>query len=187
MAVPVDGSVERSWYAIYTRPRFEKKVEKELSERQIECFLPVVSRLKCWSDRKKRVDEILFPSYVFVRVTERHRHEALTPLGVVRLISFSGEPAKIPNIQIEAVKRILQAGYDPVVCPELTRGAAVEIVSGSLLGLRGIVNEVRGRYHLSIFIDGIRQSLSVNVEAQHLKVIDSSKLNSAFLRQFTTV
>lgn len=162
---------QRHWYALYTRPRFEKKVNKELTDLQIETFLPLKTVTKFWSDRKKRVEEPVFPSYVFIHANSRERHDAFQPQGVVRIVSFSGEPARIPDHQIEAVRRILAAGFDPVVSHRFSPGDPVEIIAGPLIGLRGYVRTYRGNNHFAVQVDGIRMAVLVHIEAAYLKPV----------------
>jgi len=160
---------QRHWYALYTRPRFEKKVDKELRDLQIETFLPLKTVTKFWSDRKKRVEEPVFPSYVFVHANAKERHDAFQPQGVVRIVSFNGQPARIPQHQIEAVRRILAAGFDPVVTHSFSPGDPVEIIAGPLIGLRGYVRTYRGNNHFTVLVDGIRLALLVHIDAAYLK------------------
>lgn len=164
----------RAWYALYTRPRFEKKVDKELQDLNIESFLPLKKVIKFWSDRKKTIDEPLFPSYVFVHADLKERYQAFQPPGVVRMVSFNGEPTRIPEEQIEAVRRILEAGYLPLVNNELSKGDQVEIIAGPLTGLQGYVSEHRGNNHFTIFIEGICQTVAVKIEASYLKSIEKT-------------
>ena len=93
---------ERFWYALYTRARCEKKVTMRLNELDIKSFLPMQKVLRIWSDRKKYLEQPLFPSYVFVYANLIERYESLSPYGVVRLVSFGGRPAIIPHQQIES-------------------------------------------------------------------------------------
>lgn len=159
------------WYALYTRPRFEKKVDKELKELRIETFLPLKAVVKFWSDRRKVIKEPLFPSYLFVCVNLRERLMAFQPRGVVRMVSWNGEPTRIPEEQINAVRRILESGYTPEVHPYLTEGDIVEIVTGPLVGLKGFIIEHRGNNQFIISIDGICQSIAVNINSSKLKLI----------------
>lgn len=169
-----DNKATRCWYALYTRPRFEKKVDKELQDLSIESFLPLKKVVKFWSDRKKMIDEPLFPSYVFVHADSKERHRAFQPQGVVRMVSFNGQPARIPEEQINAVRRILEAGYLPIVDNNLSKGDKVEIIAGPLTGLQGHVSENRGNNHFIIFIDGICQTVAVKIEASYLKLIEKT-------------
>lgn len=160
----------RHWYALYTRSRFEKKVYQELSSSNITAFLPTITTTRVWSDRKKKVERALFPSYLFVNVNARERFEALQPVGAVRMVSFNGEPARIPEEQIEAVKRIIGAGLIPTVHQAFAIGTPVTIIAGPLIGLRGVVRELRGDCQFSIYVEGIGQSLTVTVDASYLEI-----------------
>lgn len=161
----------RHWYALYTRPRFEKKVDLQLKELNIETFLPLTTVTKYWSDRKKLIDEPLFPSYVFVCANLKEQYMAFHSYGVVKYVSFNGRPTRIPNDQIDAVRRMLESGYTPFVYEYFVKGDEVEIVSGPLIGLKGLISEHRGNNHFSVFITGIRQTVAVNIEGCNLKLI----------------
>ncbi|MFQ5707394.1 MAG: UpxY family transcription antiterminator [bacterium] len=172
------GNADRSaryWYAIYTRPRFEKKVNTELLGKGLQAFLPLRSVTKYWSDRRKKVDEPLFPSYVFVCANLRERYDSLQSRGVIRMVSFAGRPARIPEDQIQSIHRILEHGYDPEPFDYLTRGDQVAVVSGPLRGMKGIFLERRGQNRLVISIDAIRQSVAVEIERGHLRRLGPSE------------
>jgi transcription antitermination factor NusG len=87
---PNDGS----WYAIYTKSRFEKKVFRDLAHSQYQVFLPLVTEKKHWSDRIKSVSVPLFPSYVFVKLLTQHQSKLYNYPGVVKLVSFEGNLAR---------------------------------------------------------------------------------------------
>ena len=161
----------RYWYALYTRPRFEKKVDLQLNELDIQTFLPVRTVTKYWSDRKKQIDEPLFPSYLFLYANSKEQFLAFQSYGSVRLVSFNGAPTRIPDEQIHAVRRMLESGYAPVVTHSFEKGDEVEIVSGPLVGITGFVTEYRCSNHFSVFISGIRQAVAVNIEGYNLKLI----------------
>jgi transcription antitermination factor NusG len=84
------------WYAVYTKPRSEKKLADLLNDKGIEAYLPMRRTLKQWSDRKKMVDEPLITSYVFVHVFRKNYFEVLNTPGAVKYIWFCGKPAVIP-------------------------------------------------------------------------------------------
>ena len=161
----------RYWYALYTRPRFEKKINLQLNELEIQTFLPLTTVTKYWSDRKKQIDEPLFPSYLFVYANSKEQFLVFQSYGSVRLVSFNGTPTRIPDEQIHAVRRILESGYTPVLSHYFEKGDEVEVVSGPLVGINGFVTEHRGSNHFSVFISGIRQAVTVNIEAHNLKLV----------------
>ncbi|NOX38491.1 MAG: UpxY family transcription antiterminator [Calditrichaeota bacterium] len=159
------------WYALYTRPRHEKKVYEQLNEKGIHAFLPLVRRLRQWKDRKKWVEMPLFNSYVFVNIELRDRFSALQTHGVVRMVSFGGVPATIPDWQIEQLRRIIE--YPETLQPEqyLKEGDWVEVVEGPFRGIKGYLRELRGETRVAILIDGIYQSVSFVVDRRFVKKI----------------
>jgi len=162
---------ERFWYVLYTRARCEKKVTMRLNEIDIKSFLPMQKVLRIWSDRKKYLEQPLFPSYVFVFANAKERYQSLTPYGVVRMVSFCGKPAVIPNSQIEAVSRILRNGFKPQPGQHFTAGAKVEIVEGPLRGLVGYLIQIRKQNRFLVNIDTIRQSLAVEIDSVNVRRI----------------
>ena len=110
----------KKWYAIYTRPRWEKKVSAALDEKEIENYLPLIKTLKIWSDRKKWVQEPLFKSYLFVHVNKHEYIPALQTPGVVKYVSFEKRAVAIPPLQIEAVKAFIESGEEfPADTPDI--------------------------------------------------------------------
>ncbi len=162
-----------AWYALYVRPRHEKIVYQQLLEKQVDSFLPLTKQLRKWKDRKKWVEMPLFSGYVFVNIHLRDRLRALQTHGVVRMVSFGGVPAVIPDWQIEQLNKILQEGT--AIQPEeyLKVGDYVEVVEGPLKGVRGYLREKRGESRIAILIDGIYQSASFVVNKYYVKKIDS--------------
>ena len=92
------------WYALYTRPRHEKQVEQQLANQRIEVYLPTHKIRRRWSDRYKIVEEPLFKKYLFVRSDAEHYRKALSPYGAVSFVTVEGEPAIIPDEELEALK-----------------------------------------------------------------------------------
>jgi len=95
------------WYAIYTRPRHEKKVFALLEEKMQEVFLPLVIQVRLWKDRKKKVEVPLFNSYLFARFDYKNRFDLLQTKGIVKIVNFRGTPAVVPDWQIESLKKML--------------------------------------------------------------------------------
>ena len=94
-------SQEKSWYAIYTKPRWEKKVAKILDERGIINYCPLNKVTKQWSDRKKVVLEPIFKSYVFVMVAEETKWDLRRIDGILNYVHWLGVPAKIKEEEID--------------------------------------------------------------------------------------
>src|SRR6056297_1144239 len=135
------------WYAVYTRPHNEKKVCSWLKENNIECYLPLKSSLRQWSDRKKWIEEPLFRSYIFVRVSYIEYFNVLSIPGVVKYVSFGGQPQAIPDNQIEYIKIIVQQRDQEIEVnyKNIRKGSECEVLFGPLKGIRGEVVRISGQ------------------------------------------
>ncbi len=160
---------QKKWYAIYTRPRYEKRVFEQLQKGGIDCYLPLQTTIRQWSDRKKKVSEPLFSCYLFVNITLKDYYRVLNTNGVVRYITFEGKAAPIPENQIRLIQNLLAMDYDISETMEfLPAGAKVEIKAGPLVGIIGELVEYAGRKRVIIRIDEICKSIWVNVPLQFL-------------------
>lgn len=159
------------WFAVYTKPRNEKKVFERLVEKGIETFLPLQKRLKQWSDRKKMVDEPLFRSYIFVHITPKQYFDVLNTMGVVRYVTFERKAVAIPEKQIEQIKQLLVQDIEiEAVEGYIEPGTKVEVRFGSLQGVEGELVEHAGRKKVVIRIDHISHSLLVTLPAEYVVV-----------------
>ena len=152
------------WYAVYTRPRFEKQVAQRLNEQGIEAYLPLIKTMRQWSDRKKMVEIPLFSSYVFVQIDRRFYDAVLQTLGVVKYITFEGKAATIPQDQINNLKIIVNSDVEvETTWKPKKKGDKVVVTAGSLKGLKGELISDGGRKKVLIRIDSIDQNLTVEV------------------------
>lgn len=161
------------WYALYTRSRFEKKMLSELTDRNIEVFLPMREVLSRWKDRKKRIWIPLFPGYIFVNQvnTPENRYRVLNVPGAVRFVGFEGRADPIPDEQIQAVRRFLESAIAMDPYPYMKVGSRVEIIAGPLKGIQGILVKKRGRFRFVLQVDLIRQAVSVEIDASDVRPI----------------
>ena len=133
-----------NWYALYTKPRNEKKVEEQLHKMGLEVFCPKVSVVKQWSDRKKRVSQPLIPSYVFVKIKEQERDLVFSVSGVVRYLFFLGKPAIIKESEINAMKETLNHDFKEVQISDLEKGQTFTIEEGTFKGQEATFLEQKG-------------------------------------------
>jgi transcription antitermination factor NusG len=157
------------WFAVWTRSRHEQTVREELELRGIETFLPTITRWSRWKDRKKKVDWPLFPGYCFARFASESRLPVLKCNGVVNVVSFNGEPAPIPEQEIDSLRRLVATdlAYDP--CPLIREGMMVEVVHGPLRGVIGRLVRKGSHARLVLAVDLIGQAVSVEVDAADVK------------------
>lgn len=133
-----------NWYALYTKPRNEKKVEEQLHKMGLEVFCPKVSVVKQWSDRKKKVSQPLIPSYVFIKIKEQERDLVFSVSGVVRYLFFLGKPAIIKESEINAMKETLNHDFKEVGVMDLEKGQKFTIEEGTFKGQEATFIEQKG-------------------------------------------
>jgi len=134
----------KSWYAVYTRPKWEKKVAQLLAKKKIDYYCPVNKVQRQWSDRKKVLLEPLFTSYVFVWLNESEQFQVCQTDGVINFVYWLGKPAVIRNEEIDAIKRFL-ADFSEVRLEKkhVNLNDHVRIINGPLMMREGNVLEVR--------------------------------------------
>jgi transcription antitermination factor NusG len=181
LAVPQNGSLASAveeaavehWYSLHTRPRHEKIVAQRLQERGVSTYLPLVTEVHRWSDRKKSVQMPLFSCYVFAKFTP-NRAERLRVLrveGVFGLVGSGGEGSPIPEDQIDAVRNLVEGDIPWSSHPFLKIGQRVRICSGALNGLEGILVSRNGDRTLVISVDAIQRSLAVRVQGYEVEPV----------------
>jgi len=159
------------WYAAYTHARHEKKVAQQLQERGIEHFLPVYHSVRSWKDRRKELDMVLFPGYVFTRIDVAEKLRVLQLPGVVRFVSFNGQPTPLAGDDLAALRNALQQGMRAEHHPYLTAGRRVKVVHGPLTGARGILLRLKTNCRIVISIDAIMRSVSVEIDESDVEPI----------------
>jgi transcription antitermination factor NusG len=169
------------WFAASTTPRHEKKVSELLIERQIEAFLPLYRKATQWKKSRPVVLEMpLFPTYVFVRITRQARGAVLSLPGVHSIIGSSIDPWPIPDCEIEALRRGLQMNkVEPH--PYLKVGERVRVKTGLMAGVEGILVRKKNEFRMVLTLDVIMRSMSVEVDAYDLELIDQHGENLADL------
>jgi transcription antitermination factor NusG len=88
---------------------------------------------------------------------------------VVRIVSFDGDPAPIPDQEIDSIRRLVDSDlqYDP--CPLIREGAMVEIVHGPLKGVTGRLVRKGSHQQLILSVELICRAVSVNVDAADVR------------------
>ncbi|MBC7947588.1 MAG: UpxY family transcription antiterminator [Chitinophagaceae bacterium] len=163
--------VTNKWLAIYSRPRWEKKVNQLLLEKGFESYCPLNKVRRKWSDRVKVVEEPLFKSYVFVKVSEEDRTAVRMTPGVINFVYWEGRPAVIKEKEINAIKRFLNEHENvEVQALDLKVRQRVKITTGPLMDQEGEVLSLR-RKAVKVAIDSLGYVL--------VAYIDRSKLTSA--------
>lgn len=154
------------WYALYLHSRAEKKVYARLVEQGFEAYLPLVTRMKKWSDRLKKVEEPLFKSYLFVRADEKTHFEILSIPGVTKFVSFERKAVTVPENQINAIKKYCD-DYDQEEQDqeqiEFHEGQLVRITGGEMMGLIGRLAPIKNKKRLIVYIESVGHYLPINI------------------------
>lgn len=162
---------DKNWLAVYTRPRWEKKVIKLLNSKHIENYCPLNRVVRKWSDRNKVVYEPLISSYVFVHASEAEYVGIKETDGILNLVHWLGKPAIIKCSEIETLKKFLN-DYASVNLEkiEVNVNDEVRIIHGPLLAQEGKVVEVQYNY-VKVILPSLGYSLSAQVHKSHIEKV----------------
>ncbi|AWK03026.1 antitermination protein NusG [Flavobacterium crocinum] len=140
-----------NWYVVYTKPKWEKKVADKLKQAGIECYCPLITQIKQWTDRKKKIEIPLFSSYVFVQLADSERNSVFQVAGVVRYLFWLGKPAIVKNEEIEAIKTSLKApNISDVSVSTIQVGDRIKLESGAFSNQNAIVQEISNNYYILV-------------------------------------
>jgi transcriptional antiterminator RfaH len=165
--------VNKLWYVLCTKPRSEKQVHNRLVENGVETFLPMYITIRQWSDRRKKIEVPLFPSYIFVHIAHQQSFIALNTQGVFKYVSFEGNPAVVPQRDIDNLKILINGNTDIKVTHRNFRpGQKVKVNFGILKDLTGELVHCGRAKCLLVRIECIDQNLLVKIQANYLEGIE---------------
>ncbi len=165
---------EKKWFALYTKPRWEKKVHERLLREGIDSWCPVQKIKKQWSDRKKIVEEPLFRSYVFVKIDYiTERLAVLMVDGVLNFVHYLKKPAIIKNEEIENIQCYLNEKDAVIEMRELEGFKAdtkVKITQGVFMDKEGTILR-EGKKKVYVQLESIGQLMVVEFSVAHLEAV----------------
>jgi len=150
---------DKYWFALYTKPRNEFKAAQQLESINIDYYLPTIVKISQWSDRKKKITEPLLSGYIFIFSNEKERILSLEQPSIVRCLCQRGRPARIPEWQIDNLKRMLQSNAEFHIKEGLTPGVKVKIKEGPFQGVIGVVQEAEIGKAIVVSIDLLNRSV----------------------------
>jgi transcription termination/antitermination protein NusG len=163
--------LEARWYAVQTCANHEKRVLHQLGQRSVESYLPLYASVRRWKDRRICLELPLFPGYVFVRLALSDRMRVLRTPSVVRLVSFGGHPAPLPEQEIETLRQGLTRELRAEPHAYLKAGQRVRIRSGPLRGLEGFLARKRNGTRFVISFELIMSSVAVEIDVAELEPV----------------
>jgi len=166
---------DSSWYALYTRHQHEKMVDQVLTNKGFNTFLPLYATTHNWKDRTKSLTLPLFPCYVFLKGGIERRLQILTTPGIYGLVSSAGQPAAIPDIEIEAIRRVVESGARVEAHPYLKCGNWVRVKNGPLTGIEGILVRKKNISRLVLSVEILGTAAAIEVAALQVEAINTPR------------
>ncbi len=160
------------WYAVHVKSRHEFVVLDELTEKNLEAFLPAAKRVSQWKDRKKIVKYPLFPGYLFVKISPGPEAflDVLRTRGVVTFISLEpGKPTPVAPEEIDSLRLLVESGKELDVYPHLKQGTRIRIKNGPLKNAEGILIRKENEYLFQVTVELLGRSVSIRVAAQEVE------------------
>lgn len=159
---------EKAWYALYTRPKAEFKAAEQLNSIGVKNYLPAITKIRQWSDRKKKITEPLLKGYIFIYATEKERGNSLEENSIIRCVFDHGRPARIPEWQIDNLRKMLSQDADFFINDGLVPGAKVKIKDGPFEGIIGVILENENEKNLAVSIDLLNRTIIAHLPKESL-------------------
>lgn len=160
----------KKWFALYTKPRWEKKVSQVLDRKGVECWCPLKRTEKQWSDRKKIVEEPLFTSYVFVRIDQTERTAVLMTDGILNFVYHVGKPAIIRDEEIDIIKKFLLEKTSSISVQSLNsldENTRIKVNSGIFMDTTGTILK-GGKKKVFVKLESLDQVMIVEFPIEYL-------------------
>lgn len=161
----------KNWYAIYTKPRWEKKVNDLLVQQTITAYCPLNRVVRQWSDRKKVLHEPLFRGYVLVHVGANEMVKVKSTNGVISFVRWLGKPAVIRDEEIDTIRRFLNehksVGLEKA---EVNVNDVVRIISGPLMEYEGSITAI-SKNKVKVYLPTLGYMMVVEVEKSNLEIV----------------
>lgn len=163
----------KKWFVIYTRPRWEKKVNQLLQMQGITSFCPLRKVKSKWADRIKNIEIPLFNSYVFVHISPKEELKVRLTLGVMNFVYYMGKPAQVRPSVIDSIKELLEIfpEAEVVSLQGMEVGDRVKIKEGIMKQKQGQIIKLQGKDVL-IVIDSLNCALITKVPSSNLELIN---------------
>jgi len=154
------------WFALQVWVRKESTIATQLQSRGFECLLPKYKSVREWSDRKKEVEQPLFPGYVFCRFDYTRRGPVVVTPGVLQVVGCGRTPIAVDDKEIEAIQIAMASGIPSQPWPYLEVGERVRIHTGRLSGVEGILVNFKGKHRVVLCVSLLQRSVSLEVDVE---------------------
>lgn len=167
----------KKWYAVYTRPKWEKKVAQILTARKIETYCPLNKVQRQWSDRKKMLEEPLFTSYVFVHVALGEHSLVKQAEGIINFVHWLGNPAIIRDEEIDTIRRFLEEYHNVRLEKTVVNvNDRIRVTGGLLMGKEGDVIEIKNKT-VKVYLPSLGFQLMAEIEKSNITILEKFKVS----------
>lgn len=163
------NSIAEKWYAIYTKSRFERKINNALQKSGFQTFLPLIKENRVWSDRVKSVEIPLLPSYVFVKTHYTDFSKFYHFPGFLRFVSMEGRPCTLKEDDINLLRQLVRGDLQTKVSSNCKVGDVVRVIKGPLRGWEGRIERKMGESRIVFHFSSIQQAISVDIPAHFVE------------------
>ncbi len=153
----------RYWYALQVRPKYEKISEAGLQNKGYEVFLPTYRKRQ--ETERSAVERPLFPGYLFCRMAQGFGGRMVTTPGVIKILSFGGHAAVVEDQEIEDIRAIVSSNVMREPWQYLPAGCVVEVRSGPLQGLTGVLLSFKGTRRIIVSVSILQRSVAAVLDA----------------------
>ncbi len=157
------------WFVAHTRPRCEKKLATFCRSKDIEPTLPCYTSVKKYDSKIVEFEKPLFPNYVFLKMCPHQKRTILQSDYVANVLDVFDQQT-FEN-QLQEILRALDLDIELQVEPQITEGQMVQIKSGPMRGMEGIVESRTGRVCVTLRLDFIGEAAVVKLDACDLELV----------------
>lgn len=159
------------WWVLHVRSRQEKQVAVELAARGVPHFLPLTRQVRFYGPRKAVVETPLFPGYVFMRGPRDAAFDVDRNKRLVGILPVN-RPLQLQE-ELQQIRTAIEAAIPLDPCPHLKKGVRVEVRSGPMRGLCGVVESRSRRVNrLHLQVEMLGRAVGVEIDGNLLDVID---------------
>jgi transcription antitermination factor NusG len=162
------------WYALTTKPRYERSTARYLRLKGFEELAPACRVRRRWSDRFKEIEEQLFPGYVFCQFAADQRTAVLSTPGVMSIIGFGKDPMPVDDTEIDSVRAIAASGARAWPCACLRIGQRVRIEDGCLSGVAGTLVRENGLWRVVVNIEILQRAVAVEIDRGLVSAVEAA-------------
>jgi transcription elongation factor/antiterminator RfaH len=159
--------------------RKETYIATQLESQGFECFLPRYRSIRAWSDRKKVLEQPLFPGYVFCRFDYSYRRPITVTPGVLQIVGCGRTPTPVEDHEVEALQRAVAAEVPSLPWPYLEVGQRVRIHTGKLIGLEGILINFKGNHRVVLSVTLLQRSVALEVDLDWVASVEKDDVAMA--------